>query len=254
MWSRKNVLCRNLLLFCFFAVKLLNFSLGPSLKHVFDERRTPNKTFSRKDFLFLCSQHALIDLGHPKAQNSSPTLAFRPRAVWDPGASKTLKPHNWAHSAQNSLSLNPLSQFLTFTHGWLCTEAFMPWLWESEQAERRAIIRWQSISPFIWVYPGPLWLLGQHNLSSYPGWSWPYILTPKLSDSAQLSQRTSNSREQQRRVSLGWIIQRRKISESTCILILIWFPCFSVFMCDIFCWCEPIQATCAYTWVAPQTW
>lgn len=70
-----------------------------------------------KGQIFLCYQDALIDLCPPKAQNSSSTSALGPQAVIGPGANKTLKLHNWDHSAQHSLSLYSPSWLLTFTHG-----------------------------------------------------------------------------------------------------------------------------------------
>lgn len=70
-----------------------------------------------KGQIFLCYQHALIDLFPHKAQNSSSTSALRPQAGLGPGANKTLKAHNWHHSAQYSLSLYSPSWLLTFANG-----------------------------------------------------------------------------------------------------------------------------------------
>lgn len=105
-----------------------------------------------KGQIFFCYQHALIDLCPPKAQNSSSSSALRPQAVLGPGANKTLKPHNWDHSAQYSLSLYS-PQTVSYIYQWITLRRSLYTMavrvkasWEEGRCE---MVMWQGISSFL---------------------------------------------------------------------------------------------------------
>lgn len=108
--------------------------------------RNPSLASSRqmevtaKGQIFLCYQHALIDLCPPKAQDSSSSSALRPQAVLGPGANKTLKACNWDLSAQYSLSLYSPRRFLTLTDNSAQEPLYHGC--ESQNELRREDVRW----------------------------------------------------------------------------------------------------------------